>query len=287
MKRLHAFTLAEGATHVDISGNIHRVAFTLAEVLITLAIIGVVAALTIPTLVTNYQKKSYVTGLQKSYSQLLNGFKLMAASEGVEYLADTQFLKDLEMLEDGATMAHPASVLNSINKNLTKYFRIANACLGANQNDCSMYKVNYKYLNGSEEEDMTMEGLPYFQLQDGTTVFLAEVNVEPPNNNIITIFLMIDINGEKGPNTFGRDLFGNFALLDFENKNNNIVRGSIRLISYSKYAGELGEFHYDKYSDLGDEAKYNCGIIGNSDISEATGTDCIDRIVEEGWKMNY
>ncbi len=32
-------------------------AFTLAEVLITLAIIGIVAALTIPTLISNYQKK--------------------------------------------------------------------------------------------------------------------------------------------------------------------------------------------------------------------------------------
>ena len=51
MKRI-AFTLAEGATHVDMSDNIRRVAFTLAEVLITLAIIGVVAAMTIPTLIT-------------------------------------------------------------------------------------------------------------------------------------------------------------------------------------------------------------------------------------------
>ena len=36
-------------------------AFTLAEILITLGIIGVVAAMTIPTLITNYQKKQTVT----------------------------------------------------------------------------------------------------------------------------------------------------------------------------------------------------------------------------------
>ncbi len=47
-----------------------KIGFTLAEVLITLGIIGVVAALTIPTLVNNYQKKTYVTGLQRAYAQL-------------------------------------------------------------------------------------------------------------------------------------------------------------------------------------------------------------------------
>ena len=47
-----------------------NLAFTLAEVLITLAIIGVVAALTIPTVVTNYKKKTYVTQLKKTYNYL-------------------------------------------------------------------------------------------------------------------------------------------------------------------------------------------------------------------------
>lgn len=42
-----------------------QVGFTLAEVLITLGIIGVVAAMTIPTLMTNYQKKSTATQLKK------------------------------------------------------------------------------------------------------------------------------------------------------------------------------------------------------------------------------
>ena len=43
-----AFTLAEGATHVDMYGNTRRCAFTMAEVLITLGIIGIVAAMTLP-----------------------------------------------------------------------------------------------------------------------------------------------------------------------------------------------------------------------------------------------
>ncbi len=42
----------------------------MAEVLVTLAIIGVVAALTIPSLINNVQKSKYVTALKKNYSVL-------------------------------------------------------------------------------------------------------------------------------------------------------------------------------------------------------------------------
>lgn len=45
--------------------------FTLAEVLITLGIIGIVAAMTITTLITNYQKKTTATRVKKAYAELL------------------------------------------------------------------------------------------------------------------------------------------------------------------------------------------------------------------------
>ena len=44
--------------------------FTLAEVLVTLGIIGVVSAMTLPTLVKNHQRQVYVTQLQKVYNEL-------------------------------------------------------------------------------------------------------------------------------------------------------------------------------------------------------------------------
>lgn len=55
-------------------------AFTLAEVLITLGIIGVVAALTLPSLIQNYHEKQRVTQLKKAYSVMQNAF-LMAQEE--------------------------------------------------------------------------------------------------------------------------------------------------------------------------------------------------------------
>ena len=59
-----------GTTHITCFDNISKAAFTLAEVLITLGIIGIVAALTMPALIANYQKQVTLNGLKKAYSQL-------------------------------------------------------------------------------------------------------------------------------------------------------------------------------------------------------------------------
>jgi len=56
--------------------------FTLAEVLITLAIIGVVAALTMPTLMANHRKKVTITRLQKFYSAMNQAIKLSEVQNG-------------------------------------------------------------------------------------------------------------------------------------------------------------------------------------------------------------
>ena len=77
-----AFTLAEGATHVATCGNNRKVAFTLAEVLITLGIIGVVAAMTMPTLMANHRKKVVETKLEKVYSVMNQAINMTNAEYG-------------------------------------------------------------------------------------------------------------------------------------------------------------------------------------------------------------
>lgn len=59
-----------------------RFAFTLAEVLITLGIIGVVAAMTIPTMITNYQKHVVETKLTKFNSTLNQALRMSSAENG-------------------------------------------------------------------------------------------------------------------------------------------------------------------------------------------------------------
>ena len=69
-----------------------RVAFTLAEVLITLGVIGVVAAITLPSVVAHYKEKVLVTQVQKAYSEMQNALKMYAAQNNcsdISCISDT------------------------------------------------------------------------------------------------------------------------------------------------------------------------------------------------------
>ena len=84
----HHLLRKSGATHValcDSVGSYFRHwcgAFTLAEVLITLGIIGVVAALTLPALINNYEKSVVETRMQKFYTNINAALKLSIVENG-------------------------------------------------------------------------------------------------------------------------------------------------------------------------------------------------------------
>ena len=131
--KFKAFTLAEGATHVDISSNIRRVAFTLAEVLITLAIIGIVAAMTIPTLVANYQRKAWNTSAQVFERKLEEALRQMNTQQ---------------------VLAGYRSTADFVNA-LGKYFKINKVC----QNDDIMSCFEDKVYWGKNERAVSTENV--------------------------------------------------------------------------------------------------------------------------------
>lgn len=95
----------------------HRIArerqgFTLAEVLITLGIIGIVAALTLPSLITKYKRQSAETKLKKFYS-VINQALQMSITEYGEI--DVDFDKNLNTTE------HNKEVDDFCKKYITKY----------------------------------------------------------------------------------------------------------------------------------------------------------------------
>ena len=89
----------------------HSCAFTLAEVLITLGIIGVVSAMTVPSLIHNYQRQSYVTQLHKVYNELqqaflqemneANAINLKEAGMGVQSYIKTFLPKHFKIVQIG------------------------------------------------------------------------------------------------------------------------------------------------------------------------------------------
>lgn len=92
------FTLAEGATHVAHCENSRKQGFTLAEVLITLGIIGVVAAMTMPTLMNSTQGAQYKAAYKKALSALSQAVTLNVALDEWNFAdldASTYKLEDM------------------------------------------------------------------------------------------------------------------------------------------------------------------------------------------------
>jgi prepilin-type N-terminal cleavage/methylation domain-containing protein len=153
--------------------------FTLAEVLITLAIIGVVAALTIPAVVRNYRAVQYETGLKKAQSEMNQVVNRMNIEEGnLPTIGNYGYLTLLPVF--------------------LKYVKSTASYKGLTYT--STLRLYKTYNKKSLIEAMYFdEGM--VELSNGTTVFIQNFSSSPN-------MLSVDINGDKkGPNLLGHDLF--------------------------------------------------------------------------------
>ena len=149
-------------------------AFTLAEVLITLAIIGIVSAMTIPTLINNYQKKITVERLKTTFSLFSQAMKMAEAEHSYT-----------------DTIANPADVENFVEVYLAPYMKITDKKTSA---------PIHKGLNGNNSDIYGVDSI-YYQLANG-----VEFRLEY-NGYWKVYFVDIDINGPQGPNILGLDTF--------------------------------------------------------------------------------
>lgn len=170
-------------------------AFTLAEVLITLGIIGVVAALTIPTLVNNYRKKQFETGLKKEYSVLLQALDM--------YKQDNE----TPLKKEDTDQSH-----GEFKNKIKPYLKILVDCgdeqAGKYEAKCVQNgyytqdkKYTYKTYSGNiANEDLFDDG--QIILNDGSHLLFENVG------NRGAVFVSTDVNGyNKLPNKWGEDVF--------------------------------------------------------------------------------
>ena len=190
LKSKLAFTLAKGATHVARLNNYRKIAFTLAEVLITLGIIGVVAAMTMPSLIQNARNRELESGLKKGASVIGQALNMYQAENGVPITSDI-----------GGHELKPV---------LMKYFNVIRDCgLGFEDADsaCVSYMNNantYKNFTGTVNFDVNMFDDGQFVLNDGSLILLNNTN----SGTDLNTYISIDVNGyNKRPNRLGQDLF--------------------------------------------------------------------------------
>ena len=166
-----------------------KFAFTLAEVLITLGIIGVVAALTIPGLINNYKAARLKSQFLKSYSTIQQVFKRMQ---------DDEISVDPSSYTDGG----------SFQDVFMKYLS------GAQK--CSLYQTLCKFYDVTTSS-IVYKGIHYHYLNDGTILLNDRTLLMFENQtNSSIVWVTVDLNGVKNPpNIEGYDTF-TFQLIDGE-----------------------------------------------------------------------
>ncbi len=169
--------------------------FTLAEVLIALVIIGIIAAITVPTVMNNINKKQYIVAWRKAYSDVANALLLIKANN--DYF-------DLS-----------ANSEEEIINKLSKYMSNTKIC-SANNFDvegCGTNYPIYKHSGSKYADNMgTIGGGARCMIITNGTLLCFDA--------MIGIF---DVNGSRKPNTIGKDIF--FALVDRTNYKLNPAKG--------------------------------------------------------------
>ena len=172
------------SNRLNVLTTLKKAAFTLAEVLITLGIIGVVAAMTLPTLIQNHQKQAYVTGLKKAYANLQNAFAKMAYDEDVTEWSQTYCFSDY----------YNYSSEECFNRFKKQFNVVKGKYLATTEEECWHYSNNMCH---------------YIYTNDGMLYLFDCGSVD--------VGFLVDVNGDKGPNKWGRDRF-NFHIEPTKNK---------------------------------------------------------------------
>lgn len=249
--------------------------FTLAEVLITLGIIGIVAALTMPALVAKYRNLVYVTRLKKAYSTLENGFKKMLADDEVQYLSDTTAFNSItkDSYYGNSFSGGDANICPVFNSYLKKYFKIVDIKTDA---EAEFYTL-------SNEKKYKSSFLIMFE--DGSMLRSLRLHKSSVSRDFTSCMkiaklggkfcaeqgdFQIDVNGMAPPNKLGRDIFY-FVISD----DGRLFPYGGKDYAYSRGTGSIvwQQYHWS--------ANGNCKNLNSS------GDGCAGRIMEKGWIMDY
>ena len=176
-------------------------AFTLAEVLITLGIIGVVAAMTMPALIANHREQEYISKLKKVYSTLSQAYISVQNENGS---ADEWAVSNV-----GGDRA------DSRLRIFTPYLNVIKDC--GLKKGCTDTNKKYRYLDKSSmgvEDIATKSDLARIILADGTLIVMhphvspdCSFNWGKGDLQNVCAMIWVDVNGNKTPNQVGLDTF--------------------------------------------------------------------------------
>ncbi len=224
-----------------------RNAFTLSEVLITIGLIAVVAAFTIPTLAKNYQYHIFSGLIKKTFYQLEDASLSVIAEENVPY-NDSNSSPVGGFYWTSAATTTPAD----LKAFLSKYFKFVKDC---SDSDGKCFAKKYKTQSGIDAKGSTGKYVvgQYFGLTDSGVGLCASYN---NSNNRMSIF--IDVNGPKPPNIVGIDAYAVSITDD----------------------GHVVDYNTDKSAE-------QCGVLTDATASHygTYAGGCIKKLIQNNWKI--
>lgn len=233
--------------------------FTLAEVLITLGIIGIVAEITIPTLYQSVSNQYYTNQLKKAYSTFNQALISLTTDYGcIGDLACTGLFNTGRSVQD-------------FGDEIAKYFKVTQNCgLNASQG-CWSHSVAPNYDGSGTRADVDAASGRYkFVTADGATYYIVSYANDCTTNrgynsmSAVCAWLWVDVNGVKGPNNHGRDIYQFW-----------VTNGKGPLLY--PYGGKD---HFAGTSSYWKDV--NACVPTNT-----SGDYCTGRVMEESWQMNY
>lgn len=212
--------------------------FTLAEVLITLGIIGVISAITIPSLLNHFQEEQYKNSYKKAFSNLYQAFN---SAKHQDLFVDVS--QAYTGANTGGNNLNLAAIMNQ--------FKVIKKCINVNVSSCwDPSGEKYGKIYDSSGRPMVINNA--FIDSSG----MAWVAIEPYQGRIA-----VDTNGFKKPNQYGKDRFVFWLLDDFNNQ-------------YAGVPTKLKPYDDNNTHTCYENA---CGTVGNKDYNKYYGTSWLSK----------
>ncbi len=203
-------------------------AFTMAEILLSLTIIGVVAAITLPSLMGNINERTWNTQRKALHARMSQAIAMMPQLNGYgTFVADT--VSAGSVTSSGTDTAAEAF----LTEGLSKVIKINNICDYEHIEDCGIAPTMYAFDGGSVALSSILTIKNYnsyatptyginketkpaaFETQNGESIILyynpdctskQDSTVDYYTQSKICANFVYDLNGNKGPNTTGKDI---------------------------------------------------------------------------------
>jgi prepilin-type N-terminal cleavage/methylation domain-containing protein len=165
--------------------------FTLAEVLITLLIVGIISSIVIPGIIADTQQAEYKTAWKKTYSSINQAYSQI-------------------MMDNGGTFVRVATNDSDLRNLFMNKMNYITTCDDTSCAASSLRKLNgtsesfYNFNNNLVLSDSTI--LSIFHIDSTTCAFTSHVGIGT------CAWMMVDINGKKSPNQWGKDIYGIWIL---------------------------------------------------------------------------